>query len=118
MMSMLKRHPLLLGLIGLAAAFIAGGVVVSVGMRLYGGIQEFQIALGEYRYWLLVWRLGFYGSLVFLWIRFGRRRLLERVAENRDGGEQARLLLRKLERMILIVVVLIEGYNLFTWWEA
>lgn len=118
MMSMLKRHPLLLGLIGLVAAFIVGGVVVSVGMRLYGGIQEFQNALGEHRYWLLVWRLVFYGSLVFLWIRIGRRRLLERVAEDRDGGKQGRLLLHKLERMILIVVVLIEGYNLFTWWGA
>ncbi|MGQ7245126.1 hypothetical protein ACUN9V_16880 [Salinicola sp. V024] len=115
-MSMLKRHPLLLGLVGLVAAFIAGGVVVSVGMRLYGGIQEFRVALGEHRAWLLIWRLAFYGTLAYFWIRYGRRRLLERVAEDRDGGEQGRLLLRKLERMILIVVVLIEGYNLFIWW--
>lgn len=116
MIRFLKRHPLLLGLLGLIAAFWIGALVVFIGMRLYGGITEFQAALDENRHWLMVWRAILYVGLALAWFRLWRPRILRSIEKDKDGGQQGCVLLRKLERMILIVLVLIEGYNLFIWW--
>ncbi|WP_275286855.1 hypothetical protein [Halomonas elongata] len=116
MVRIFKRHPLLLGLLGLIAAFWVGALIVFIGMRLYGGIRDFQVALGENRHWLMVWRVLFYGGIALAWFRLWRPKILRSIEQDKDGGRQGRVLLHKLERMILIVVVLIEGCNLFIWW--
>lgn len=116
MIRILKRHPLLLGLLGLIVAAWLGGLVVYTGMRFYGSITDFQVAMGENRHWLMVWRAIFYGGIALAWFRLWRPRLLRSIEQDKDGGQQGRILLCKLERMILIVLILIEGYNLFIWW--
>lgn len=118
MMIGFKRYPLLWGLAGLVLAFVIGAVVASVGVRFFGSMQAFRSVLVEYGGSMLVWRACVYGAFAFIWMRSGRRRLIEQVAKDRDGGARGRLLLRKLERMMTIVVVVIESYNLFIWWEA
>ncbi|WP_110689430.1 hypothetical protein [Salinicola endophyticus] len=117
-MTFLKRHPLLMGLLGLVASFVLAGIIASIGARLFGGMQEYRAALGENRDVMLLWRAVLYGAVAYFWIRYGRPRLLRSVADDKDGGAQARLLLRKLERMVLIALGLIETYNLITWWGA
>ncbi|WP_353980907.1 hypothetical protein [Salinicola endophyticus] len=115
-MTFLKRHPLLMGLLGLVASFVLAGIISSIGVRLFGGFQAYREALDDYRPVMLLWRALLYGAVACFWIRYGRPRLLRSVADDKDGGAQARLLLRKLERMVLIVLGLIETYNLITWW--
>ena len=118
MIIMLKRHPLLWGLAGLIVAFVASAIVASMGVRLFGSIQALRSVLGEHGGLMLVWRACVYSVLAFIWTRFGRWRLIEYVAKDRNEGTRRRLLLRKLERMMLIIIMVIESYNLFIWWEA
>lgn len=118
MMNGLKRYPLLLGLVGLVVAFVVGAMAVSIGVRFFGSIQALRSVLSEHGGWMLAWRASVYGVLAFIWTRYGRQRLMKRVAEDRDGGTRGSHLLHKLERMMLIAVVVIESYNLFIWWEV
>ena len=113
-----KRYPLLWGLAGLIVAFVVSAIAASMGVRFFGSIQAFRSVLGEHRGLMSAWRACVYSVLAFIWTRFGRRRLIEHVAKDRNGGTRRSLLLRKLERMMLIIIMVIESYNLFICWEA
>ncbi|EPC00623.1 hypothetical protein L861_06695 [Litchfieldella anticariensis FP35 = DSM 16096] len=111
-----RRWPsLLVAFLTLLLMFLLSGVIVSIGIRIAGSLEAFQAGMAAAQPLLLVWRLLFYGAMAWLWYRHWRPRVIRRLNRDRDGGEQARPKLEKLERLVLVLVALLEVMNFTNW---
>lgn len=107
--------PMLVAAMTFILVVLLSGVIVSVGASLMGGMTAYQSAMDSAAPMLLLWRLGLYGlGFVIWWYKF-RPRAVASLRHDRDGGQAAYAMLVRLERHVLIVVALIELYNLIDW---
>lgn len=99
----------------LVGAFVVCGAIVALGIRMMGSQAAFEAAWGQTTPWLFLWRWACYAGLVVGWMKLWRPRLVRQLVEDTDGGEEARLRLKRLERYAIGVMVVIELFNLIDW---
>lgn len=122
-MTQQKRHrrrgfSILVFALTLAAVFLAAALMIWMGPSVLGGAVAVDQALNDHYFELLLWRASFYGVLILCWIKLGRPVLLSQLSEDRDGGQEARKRLRRLQNWVLAFLVMAELYNLATWLEV
>lgn len=111
------RHwpPLLVAAVSFLLVLLLSGVIASVAISALGSLSAFQSVMDAAAPWLLLWRLGLYAGGFLIWRYRMRPRTVARLCEDRDGGQVAYARLVRLERHVLVVMALIEIYNLYNW---
>ncbi len=107
--------PLVVFVVALVAVVFLSGVIASIGIRLAGSLAAWRTTLDTAAPLLLGWRLVFYGMIAWLWLRYGKPRVVARVADDQDGGERARHKLKRLEFMSVGFIVVLEVINQSNW---
>ncbi|QEA38650.1 hypothetical protein FGL86_05870 [Pistricoccus aurantiacus] len=102
-------------LVALVGVFFISGVVVSLAIHLLGSRDAFAAARQAALPWLFVWRWACYAGLIVGWVRLWKPRVVKRLNEDRDGGDEARSRLKRLEALAIGAMVSIEIFNLIDW---
>ena len=99
-------------LIAWAAVIVAALAIVAVGVSMAGGAVGFRDWLARIAPYALIWRVGVYAVVGTLYITRWRPRLRAAQQRQTDGGEAAHQRLVRVERMLLVVIAVIEAANL------
>lgn len=103
---------LLVAMAVLIGMLLISGVILSISVRLLGGLEAHHSAWQAAWPWLLAWRLSLYAALALVWWRKLRPRAVARLRQDHDDGRQALAKLRRLEVIALGILALIEVTNL------
>jgi len=115
MMRFNKLSSILIALVALVAMVLLSGLIASIGIHLAGDMQAFQEGLNNAGGWLLVWRWSLYVGIGIYWWRHARARVLVRILETAQAPVEFKSRLQRLERMVMIFVVVFEALNLLRW---
>lgn len=99
----------------LVLVFLLGSLLASLGIQLMGSRAAFDAAKQAALPWLFLWRWACYAGLAVGWIRLWKPRVVQRLNEDRDGGQAARQRLARLEYLAIGALVCIELFNLIDW---
>ncbi|MBZ9559075.1 MULTISPECIES: hypothetical protein [unclassified Modicisalibacter] len=111
-----RRWPsLVVFFVVLVLMVLLSGAIVSLGIHLMESREAFEAARRAALPWLFLWRWACYATLVTAWVRLWKPRVLERLAEDDDGGVAARQRLGRIERLAIGVMAGIELLNLIDW---
>lgn len=99
-------------LIAWVAVIIVAFAIVAVGMSMAGGAVPFRDWVAYIAPYALIWRVGVYILVGTLYITRWRPRLRAGQQRQTDGGDAAHQRLVRVERMLLVVLVVIEAANL------
>lgn len=116
MMRFNKLSSILIALVALVAMVLLSGLIASIGIHLAGDMQAFQEVLNNAGGWLLVWRWLLYAALGTYWWLHARPRVLARMQEAAsDETSEIKCRLQRLERLLVIFVMVFEALNLLRW---
>lgn len=93
------------------AVLVAAFVIAALGMQLAGGPDAFNLWLTAATPWFLLWHVVLYSVGGTLYLAHWRPRLRAAQRNQADGGEAARQRLVRLERMLIVVLIVIEATN-------
>lgn len=107
-----KRWPsLLVAFVALVGMVAVSGMIATIGIRIAGSLPAFQSAWREAGWWLLVWRAVLYAAIAAVWWYYSKPRVLQRLGNNPEATHR----LRRLERSVLLLLLLLEVLNLPRW---
>ena len=106
----------LVATIATLVTFIVGLMMVYLGSRLAGGIDGYGQLLESAAPALLLWRLLLYALLVLAWMGQLRKRVVQWLNEDADGGAEGLARLHRLECAVVMLAVVVETYNLYATW--
>ena len=115
MMRFNKVSSILIALVALVTMMLLSGLIASIGIYLAGDMQAFQNSLRNAGGWLLVWRWLLYVGIGIYWWRYARARVLVRILEPAQAPVEIKSRLQRLERLVVIFVVVFEALNLLRW---
>lgn len=107
--------PLLVAVLTFLLVVLLSGMIASVAISMLGSLTAFRAAMHVAAPWLFLWRCGLYALGFVLWRYRLRPRTVARLRHDQDGGQAAYAMLVRLERHVLVVLALIELYNLYNW---
>ena len=108
MMAVKRRwSSVLIALITLVAVLVISSVIAGIGIRMAGSMAAFQENLSHAGFGLLLWRLTLYVALGYYW--WGRAR--PRVLGQLKNSAHAAARLRRLERLIIVALLVLEALN-------
>lgn len=112
-MMALKRRwsSVLIALVALLAVVILSGVIAGIGIRLAGSMDAFQDSLSHAGSGLLLWRLTLYTALGYYWWMRAKPRVLRQLKNSVDAPDR----MRRLERLVIALLVIFEALNLLRW---